>query len=102
MTDRTTSLPGADATGFATKDLLSADTSMDAVTLHVADLDLMTRYYRDALSLAVLTPTDALLAAIPGAGTGSRAETVVLGRGATPLVVLRRGKDLPRARRGEA
>lgn len=102
MTDRTTKVPGSDATGFATKDLLSADTSMDAVTLHVADLDLMTRYYRDALSLAVLAPSDALLAAIPGAGTGSRDETVVLGRGATPLVVLRRGTDLPRARRGEA
>ncbi|MBD7980804.1 VOC family protein [Oerskovia sp. Sa2CUA9] len=109
MTDRTNSpaettsrVPGTDTAAFAAKDLLSAETSMDAVTLHVADLDLMTRYYRDALSLAVLTPSDALLAAIPGAGAGSRDETVVLGRGATPLVVLRRGQDLPRARRGEA
>jgi len=106
MTDRTTPNDRATtqhgATGPASTALLSADTAMDAVTLHVADLDLMTRYYRDALSLAVLTPSDALLAAVPGAGTGSRDETVVLGRGTTPLVVLRRGKDLPQARRGEA
>ena len=35
-------------------DLLAADTSMGAVTLLVADLDLMTAYYRDAVTLTLL------------------------------------------------
>jgi catechol 2,3-dioxygenase len=79
-------------------DLLAADTRMDAVTLHVRDLDLMTRYYRDALSLAVLPTPDTL--ALPD---GARlAETVVLGRGATPLVVLHRTPGLPVPGRREA
>lgn len=79
-------------------DLLAADTRMDAVTLHVRDLDLMTRYYRDALSLAVL-PTPETLALPDGARL---AETVVLGRGETPLVVLHRTPDLPVPGRREA
>jgi catechol 2,3-dioxygenase len=79
-------------------DVLAADTRMDAVTLHVRDLDLMTRYYRDALSLAVLPLPDTL--ALPD-GT-RRAETVVLGRGATPLVVLHRTPGLPAPGRREA
>ena len=36
-----------------TNDLLSGDTSMGAVTLRVADLDAMTAYYRDAVTLNV-------------------------------------------------
>ena len=36
-----------------TTDLLSGDTSMGAVTLRVADLDAMTAYYRDAVTLNV-------------------------------------------------
>nr|WP_069386443.1 VOC family protein [Cellulosimicrobium cellulans] len=71
---------------------------MDAVTLHVRDLDLMTRYYRDALSLTVLPLPDTLT--LPD-GT-RRAETVVLGRGSTPLVVLHRTPDLPVPGRREA
>ncbi|MCB7136586.1 VOC family protein [Cellulosimicrobium marinum] len=82
----------------AADDLLAAGTRMDAVTLHVRDLDLMTRYYRDALTLAVLPTPDTL--ALPD---GARpAETVVLGRGAVPLVVLHRTPDLPAPGRHEA
>ncbi len=36
-------------------DLLAADTRMGAVTLRVADLDAMTAYYRDAVTLSVLS-----------------------------------------------
>ncbi|MDQ3628394.1 MAG: VOC family protein [Actinomycetota bacterium] len=61
-------------------DLLPADTSMDAVTLHVDDLPRMTAYYRDAIALSVLRES----------GHG-----VVLGRGATPLLVLRHTPGLP-------
>lgn len=81
-----------------TTDLLSDATAMDAVTLHVRDLDLMTRYYRDALALGVLpeSATERL-----GGGVAP-AETVVLGRGVTPLVVLRRTPGLPVPGRSEA
>jgi len=89
-------------------DLLPAATSMAAVTLLVRDLDLMTRYYRDALSLDVLDEAavpDVVRSpeALGAGGAGSaRRETVVLGRGSVPVVVLRREPALPHARRGEA
>ena len=35
-------------------DLLAPDTGMGAVTLRVADLDAITDYYRDAVTLSVL------------------------------------------------
>ena len=79
-------------------DVLAAGTAMDAVTLHVGDLDAMVRYYRDVLALAVLdvpAPEASVLAVRPAA-------TVTLGRGATPLVILRHTPGLPRPRRGEA
>ncbi|WP_265520822.1 VOC family protein [Oerskovia flava] len=79
------------------RDLLAADTSMDAVTLHVDDLDLMARYYRDALSLRELPVPESL-----GLPAGDHGQTVVLGRGSRPLVVLRRTRDLPLPGRGEA
>jgi catechol 2,3-dioxygenase len=63
-------------------DLLAADTSMGAVTLLVADLDGMTTYYRDAVALSVLTAT---------------ADTVTLGRGTTPLIILRAAPELVHA-----
>ncbi len=63
-------------------DRLAADTAMGAVTLRVADLDRMTAYYRDAVTLAVL------------AADGSRA---VLGRGGTPIVVLEHAPELRHA-----
>jgi len=85
-------------TALANKDVLAADTAMDAVTLHVGDLDGMTAYYRDVLALQVLdvpAPTEGVLPVRAGA-------TVTLGRGTTPLVVLRHTPDLPAGRRGEA
>ena len=54
-------------------DLLAADTSMGAVTLLVADLDVMTAYYRDAVTLTLLAQ-----------GEGRS----ILGRGTTPIVIL--------------
>ena len=63
-------------------DLLSADTAMGAVTLLVADLDAMTAYYRDAVTLRVLL------------ADGDR---VVLGRGTTPVVILEHSPALKHA-----
>ncbi|MCY7324766.1 MAG: VOC family protein [Microbacteriaceae bacterium] len=65
-----------------TDDLLAADTRMGTVTLLVSDLDAMTRWYRDAVLLDVIS------AAGP---------TVSLGRGATPFVVLEHAPDLTHA-----
>ncbi|WP_123520180.1 VOC family protein [Frigoribacterium sp. PhB24] len=62
---------------------------MGAVTLRVADLDAMTAYYRDAVTLTVLT-------AEPAAGR------VVLGRGATPIVILEHAPELRHAGPREA
>jgi catechol 2,3-dioxygenase len=67
---------------MTTKDLLAADTSMGPVTLLVADLDALTAYYRDAVALSVLTAT---------------ADTVTLGRGATPVIILRAAPELVHA-----
>ena len=73
---------------------IAAGTGMDAVTLLVGDLDTQLRFYRDVLRLAVVEqPVDRL---------GSGPAQVTLGRGATPLVVLRHTPDLPPARRGSA
>ncbi|MCU1544013.1 MAG: hypothetical protein JWM50_1878 [Microbacteriaceae bacterium] len=65
-----------------TADLLAADTSMGAVTLRVADLDAMTRYYRDAIALEVL---------------GADADSVVLGRGTTAVMILVHAPELRNA-----
>jgi catechol 2,3-dioxygenase len=63
-------------------DLLAADTSMGAVTLRVADLDAMTRYYRDAIALEVLSATG---------------DAVVLGRGTTAVMILVHAPELRNA-----
>lgn len=63
-------------------DLLAADTAMGAVTLRVADLDRMVGFYRDAVTLTVLTHD---------------AGRAVLGRGTTPLVVLEHAPELRHA-----
>jgi len=63
-------------------DLLAADTAMGAVTLLVADLDLMTRYYRDAVTLDVLSEAG---------------DVVTLGRGGVPAVVLEHAPELKHA-----
>jgi len=62
--------------------LLAGDSRMGAVTLRVADLDSMTAYYRDAVTLSVL------------AASG---DEVVLGRGAEPILVLVRSPELQHA-----
>lgn len=63
-------------------DLLDSATSMGAVTLHVADLDAMTAFYRDGVGLALLSHE----------GGGA-----VLGNGAAPVVALRHVPDLRHA-----
>ncbi|MEL0625779.1 VOC family protein [Salinibacterium amurskyense] len=63
-------------------DLLAADTAMGAVTLSVANLDALTAYYRDAVALTVLSESS---------------DTVVLGRGTTPVVILTHSPALKHA-----
>lgn len=70
-----------------TGELLAPDTHMDALTLFVGDLALQRDYYRDALGLTVLGETDG---------------RAVLGRGATPLLVLIAEPGLPIPTRREA
>ena len=65
-----------------TNDLLAPETRMGAVTLRVADLDAMTAYYRDAVTLTVLEASG---------------EQVVLGRGAERVLVLVRSPELRHA-----
>lgn len=68
-------------------DRLAADTAMGAVTLLVGDLDLMTRYYRDVVTLQVLS---------------ADGDTVTLGRAGRPVVVLRHEPALRHAPAGSA
>jgi catechol 2,3-dioxygenase len=65
-----------------TLDLLDAHARMGAVTLRVADLDAMTAYYRDAVTLTVLA---------------TEPERSILGRGATPIVILEHAPELRHA-----
>jgi catechol 2,3-dioxygenase len=67
---------------MSTQDLLAANTAMGAVTLLVADLDGMTAYYSDAVALSVV---------------GQTADTVTLGRGATPVIILAHAPGLVHA-----
>ncbi len=66
---------------------LAADTAMGAVTLNVADLGTLTRYYRDAVGLDVL------------AEEGPR---VTLGHGTRPVIVLEQTPELRHAAPHEA
>lgn len=66
---------------------LAAATRMGAVTLLVADLDAMTMFYRDVITLQVQQ-------------TGG--DTVVLGRAGTPIVILRHSPALKHAAPGSA
>ncbi len=68
-------------------DRLAADTAMGAVTLLVGDLDAMTAYYRDVVTLSVLS---------------AEGDTVTLGRAGHPLVVLRHEPALRHAAGGSA
>ena len=63
-------------------DKLAADTAMGAVTLRVGNLDSMTAYYRDAIALQVLR---------------TEGDTVTLGRGTTPVVILQHAPELKHA-----
>ncbi|SOE58236.1 catechol 2,3-dioxygenase [Salinibacterium xinjiangense] len=62
--------------------LLAADTAMGPVTLSVGDLDAMTAYYRDAVALEVMD---------------AAGDTVTLGRGTTPVVILKHTPALKHA-----
>ncbi|GAB2457512.1 catechol 2,3-dioxygenase [Conyzicola lurida] len=64
------------------QNLLAADTSMGAVTLRVADLDAMTKYYRDAIALQVLS---------------ADGDFAVLGRGTTAVMILVHAPELRNA-----
>lgn len=68
-------------------DRIAPDTTMGAVTLLVADLDAMTDYYRDALTLHVLA---------------SEGDRVALGRAGREIVVLRHAHALRPAAPGSA
>ncbi|MGO1920124.1 MAG: VOC family protein [Microbacterium sp.] len=66
---------------------LAAATTMGAVTLFVADLDAMTAFYRDVITLQVQS---------------AEGDTVVLGRAGTPIVILQHSPSLQHAARGSA
>jgi catechol 2,3-dioxygenase len=72
---------------MGTAPLLAADTAMGPVTLHVADLDGMTAYYRDGVGLSVLD---------------ARGPRVTLGRGGRSAVILEHTPHLRHASAGEA
>jgi catechol 2,3-dioxygenase len=63
-------------------DLLAPDTAMGAVTLRVADLDGMIAYYRDAVTLELLSHDGPV---------------AVLGRGGLPAVILQHAPELVHA-----
>lgn len=66
---------------------LAAETHMGVVTLRVAELDKMTAYYRDVITLDVLAETP---------------DSVMLGRGGTPVVSLEHAPELKHASPGQA
>ncbi|SMH50020.1 catechol 2,3-dioxygenase [Rathayibacter oskolensis] len=68
-------------------DLLAPDTTMGAVTLRVADLDAMIAYYRDAVTLEVLSHDGPV---------------AVLGRGGVAAVILQHAPELRHAGPGSA
>lgn len=74
-------------------ELLAPDTQMGAVTLRVADLDLMTRYYRDAVRLSVLSQKT---------GTSTHGAQITLGRLGLPVVTLEHSTALKHASPSQA
>ena len=68
-------------------DLLDAQTSMGPVSLRVANLDAMIAYYRDSVTLTLLS---------------LEKDTAVLGRGTTPVVILQHSPELSSAGPREA
>jgi catechol 2,3-dioxygenase len=71
----------------ARPDRLAADTAMGPVTLDVADLAGMTAFYRDVITLQLLS---------------EEGPVVTLGRGRTPIVILRHSPQLRHAAPGSA
>jgi catechol 2,3-dioxygenase len=63
-------------------DRLAADTGMGAVTLRAGNLDALIRYYRDAVTLELLSHDGPV---------------AVLGRGTTPIVILQHAPELAAA-----
>ncbi|GAA5162318.1 glyoxalase [Ornithinimicrobium tianjinense] len=74
-------------TSTARTDRLAADTAMGPVTLDVADLAGMTAFYRDVITLQVISEDGPV---------------VTLGRGSTPVVILRHSPALKHAAPGSA
>jgi catechol 2,3-dioxygenase len=72
----------SEATPGATPDRLAADTAMGPVTLRVADLDAMIRYYRDGVTLELLSHDGPV---------------AVLGRGGGPALILQHAPELKHA-----
>ncbi len=66
---------------------------MDAVTLYVRDIDKMVKFYTEVILLTVLEDD---------ATADKRAGVVTLGRGKTPIMVLRHEPNLPPAQRNQA
>ncbi|MFC5931350.1 VOC family protein [Cryobacterium melibiosiphilum] len=64
------------------KDLLAADTNMGAVTLRAGNLDTLIAYYRDAVTLDLISHIGPV---------------AVLGRGTTPIVILQHAPELAAA-----
>ena len=74
---------GASVTpGMTSTDRLAADTGMGAVTLRVGNLDASIAYYRDAVTLDLISHDGPV---------------AVLGRGATPTVILQHAPELAAA-----
>ncbi|WP_232819070.1 VOC family protein [Homoserinimonas sp. OAct 916] len=77
----------AELTSSQPLDLLAQETRMGAVTLRVANLDAMTAYYRDAVTLTLISRD------------GDRS---ILGRGSTSIVILEHAPELKHAAPHEA
>jgi catechol 2,3-dioxygenase len=74
-------------TAVVERESIAPETHMGVVTLRVKDLDAMTAYYRDVITLDVLSST---------------ADTVTLGRGSNPVVRLEHAPELRLASPGQA
>lgn len=86
-----------EAHALKAQDLLSKDIAMDAVTLYVRDIDAMVEFYTKVIALNVIEGDGRASAA-----SDKREGVVTLGRGKTPIMVLRHEPDLPFAQGGQA
>ncbi len=79
------------------QDLLPKELDMDAVTLYVRDIDAMVDFYTKVIRLSVLDSDGRL-----SASHDKREGVVTLGRGTTPIMVLRHEPNLPFAQSRQA